>query len=221
MRLRVEGADDLALEGNSLCLATPVGDLALPLPTVRGTTPELEHRISKVEDAFQVSAPFASEYVVDTNTPPTYTAALPYSTYLGGSCEDRGYDIAVDSLGHVYVTGQVASVDFPTTPGTYDPGNNDDPPGCEINDWTGEAFVTKLSPDGSTLLYSTYLGGNSEDAGFGIAMGADGSVYLAGKTYSTDFPTSPGALDGTLSGGRDAFVAKLNPAGDDLVYSTY
>lgn len=221
VRLKVEGADGLSLEGNHLRLATPLGDLALPLLAVEGGQLPCEPVISRLDGGYEISAPFAASSCPAGNGKPASTSVLHYSTYLGGSCEDRAYDIAVDSTGHVYVTGQIASVDFPTTPGTYDPDNNDNPPGCEINDWTGEAFVTKLSPDGSTLLYSTYLGGESEDAGYGIAVGADGSVYLAGKTYSTDFPTSPSALDGTLSGGRDAFVAKLNPAGDDLVYSTY
>jgi hypothetical protein len=150
-----------------------------------------------------------------------YDPGWSYSTYLGGSCEDRGYDIAVDNTGNVYITGQIASVDFPTTPGAYDPSNNDDPPGCQISDYTGEAFITKLSADGSTLLFSTYLGGNSEDAGYGIAVDSTGSVYLVGKTYSIDFPTTPGALDADLNGGRDVFVAKLNATGDDLIYSTY
>jgi hypothetical protein len=220
VRLRVEGADDLSVEGNRLWLATALGDVTLPLLTVEGMTRAGEPTVSKVDGAYQVSAPFSLP-AAPHSSPMSPGSALLYSTYLGGTCEDRAYDIAVDSTGNVYVTGQIASVDFPTTPGAYDPDNNDDPPGCEINDWTGEVFVTKLSPDGGTLLYSTYLGGNSEDSGNGIAVDADGNAYLAGKTYSTNFPTSPGAWDSTLSGGRDAFVAKLSPAGDALAYSTY
>lgn len=221
VRLRVEGAEKLTLEGDYLRLATSLGDVILPLLILEGATQAGEPTIWLADGAYSLTTPFAATSLQAGNGGPASTSPLQYSTYLGGSCEDRAYDIAVDSEGNVYVTGQVASVDFPTTPGAYDPDNNDDPPGCEINDWTGEVFVTKLSADGSTLLYSTYLGGNSEDAGYGIAVDAGGSVYLAGKTYSTDFPTSPGALDSTLSGGRDAFMAKLNPAGDDLVYSTY
>jgi hypothetical protein len=221
VRLRVEGADALELEGEHLHLDTPLGGMTLPLLVVKGVSPHLEPVVSRVDGAYEVITPFASPSQPPLAAGQVASSVLNYSTYLGGSGEDRGYDIAVDSLGHVYVTGQTASVDFPTTPGAYDLSNNDDPPGSQINDYTGEVFISKLSADGSTLLYSTYLGGNSEDAGYGIAVDDDGKAFLAGKTYSTDFPTTEGALDTELSGGRDAFVAKLNATGDELIYSTY
>ena len=100
---------------------------------------------------------------------------------------------------------------MPTTPGAYDISQNG----------AYDVFVTKLSADGSRLLYSTYLGGSNEDIGTGIAVDSAGNAYLTGHTYSTDFPTTPGASDTGLSGQRDGFVAKLNAAGDGLVYSTY
>ncbi len=212
VHLRVEGVDNLALEGNHLRLATPLGDFVLPLLTVEEAAPKVEPAISVVDEAYQVSTPFASISPLVTNVTLTSTSTLLYSTYLGGSGKDIGYDIALDNAGNVYITGQTSSTDFPTTPGAYDRFYSGDP-------W--DVFVTKLSADGSMLLYSTYLGGNGEDAGTGITVDSTGSVYIAGTTYSTDFPTTPGALDTTLSGGRDAFVAKLNAAGDDLLYSTY
>ena len=100
---------------------------------------------------------------------------------------------------------------MPTTPGAYDTSQNG----------AYDVFVTKLSSDGGTLLYSTYLGGSDEDIGTGIAVDSAGNAYITGHTYSTDFPTTPGASDTTLNGGRDGFVAKLNAAGNGLVYSTY
>src|SRR5206468_6244580 len=85
----------------------------------------------------------------------------------------------------------------------------------------GDAFVTKLKPDGSGLVYSTYLGGTGSDKGFGIALGAGGTAYVTGSTDSTNFPTTGGAFQTAARGGADALVPKLNPTGPGLVLSTY
>jgi uncharacterized protein (TIGR03437 family) len=135
--------------------------------------------------------------------------ALVYSTYLGGSSFEVGNGIAVDAAGSAYVMGSTQSADFPTQlpyQATYH-GSSD-------------AFVTKLSPAGNALVYSTYLGGNGQDNGGGIAVDSAGSAYVIGYTASTDFPTqSP--YQATCQGGEDAFMTKLSPAGNSLVYSTY
>ncbi len=209
--LRVEGADALAVEGNHLRLTTYLGDFALPLLTVEGADPKIEPAISMVGAIPQVSAPFASVSSPATDVTSTGTPALRYSTYLGGSGTDQASSIALDSEGNVYIVGRTYSTDLPTTPGAYD----------ALQNGAYDVFVTKLSPDGGTLLYSTYLGGSNEDIGTGIAVDSAGNACLTGHTYSTNFPTTPGASDTTLNGGRDGFVAKLNAAGNDLVYSTY
>src|SRR5947207_625485 len=145
-------------------------------------------------------------------------SALVYSTYLGGSSSDAGYGIAVDAAGNAYVTGGTGSTDFPTTIGAFQTTK-----GGGFRD----AFVTKLNPTGSALVYSTYLGGSGVNNGFGIAVDALGNAYVTGQTFSTDFPTTPGAIQTTFGGGGgffrggDAFVTKLNPTGSALVYSTY
>jgi hypothetical protein len=134
---------------------------------------------------------------------------LAYSTYLGGNNYDYGNDIAVDGAGSAYLTGGTNSSNFPTvTP--FD------------GSWNGDydAFVTKLSPAGNTLAYSTYLGGASGDGGKGIAVDLAGSAYITGNTSSSDFPTA-NPFDGSLTGASDAFATKLSPAGNTLVYSTY
>jgi hypothetical protein len=138
-------------------------------------------------------------------------SGLAYSTYLGGSDNDLGYGIAVDSTGAAYVTGLTGSTDFPTTAGAFDMSANGG----------FDAFVTKLSPTGSSLAYSTNLGGSDAERGFGIAVDSAGSAYVTGLTDSADFPTTAGALDTSYNGAEDAFITKLNAAGSGLAYSTY
>ncbi len=138
-------------------------------------------------------------------------SALVYSTYLGGSGEDLGFGIAVDSAGSAYVTGLTDSTNFPTTPGAFQTSSGG----------SRDAFVTKLNPAGSALVYSTYLGGSGEDQSRGIAIDSTGSAYVTGLTTG-NFPTTSGAFQTIYGGGiRDAFVTKLNPAGSALIYSTY
>ena len=138
-------------------------------------------------------------------------STLLYSTYLGGGDSEDVRGLAVDGEGNVYMVGTTSSPDLPTTPGAYDGSHNGNM----------DAFVAKLSPDGSTLLFSTYLGGSGEDQGNAIAVDDGGNVYVTGHTYSFDFPVTPGAIDLTLNGQRDGFVAKLSTAGDELIFSTY
>ncbi len=144
-------------------------------------------------------------------------SALVYSTYLGRAGDDGVVGIAVDASGNAYVTGFTSSTNFPTTAGAFQTTYGGGP---------DDAFVTKLNPAGSTLVYSTYLGGSGNDLGFGIAIDAAGNAYVTGSTSSANFPTSPGAFQtsfggvGPLSFG-DAFVTKLNLTGTGLVYSTY
>jgi len=143
-------------------------------------------------------------------------SALVYSTYLGGSNEDFGHGIDVDDSGNAYVTGSTDSPDFPTHnpyQGTIE-GNN-------------YAFVTKLSPGGDTLVYSTCLGGRDDNSppglshGYDIAVDISGNAYITGSTDSPEFPTQ-NPYQGTYAGGYyDAFVTKLSPGGNTLVYSTY
>jgi hypothetical protein len=135
---------------------------------------------------------------------------LVYSTFLGGNRDDEGVAIAVDSAGNAYVTGSVTSSDFPTV----------NPIQSKFAGGVVDAFVLKLNPTGSALVYSTYLGGSSRDQGAGIAVDSSGDVYVTGFTGSTDFPVSH-AVQPKLAGDFDAFVAKLNPTGSDLLYSTY
>ena len=136
-------------------------------------------------------------------------SALVYSTYLGGSGDEIGNGIAVDASGNAYVAG-ATSGNFPTTAGAFQP----------IYDGSEDAFAARLNSAGSLLIYSTYLGGSNADLGLSIAADSSGNAYVVGWTDSTDFPmASP--LQPANGGSNDTFVAKLNPAGSALVYSTY
>ena len=136
-------------------------------------------------------------------------SALVYSTYLGGNGKDDGNAIALDPAGNAYVVGTTNSTNFPTVnPFQAAKGAQDD------------AFVAKINPAGSAWVYATYLGGNNEDQGNGIAVDASGNAYVTGYTASTNFPVQS-AFRGSNTGVVDAFVTKLNPAGSALVYSTY
>ncbi len=149
-------------------------------------------------------------------------SALVYSTFLGGSDEDHSHDIAVDGSGSAYVTGRTKSADFPTTAGAFDTTcgtDGDCNPGVGYGHEGSDAFVAKLEADGSDLAYSTFLGGSGDDKGHGIAVDAGGYAYVTGDTYSDDFPTQDAVQ--SYGGETDAFVAKLETDGSDLVYSTF
>jgi len=165
-------------------------------------------------NAFQSSNAGGTDAFVTKLDP---AGALSYSTYLGGTSTDVGQGIAVDAAGSAYLTGSTLSVDFPTqnalqaaSGGGYD------------------AFVTKLSPSGTSLVYSTYLGGSADENNpfltnvntAGIAVDNAGNAYVAGYTPSRDFPTR-NAFQPSNHGFINAFVAKLNTSGSALIYSTY
>lgn len=134
---------------------------------------------------------------------------LVYSTYLGGSGDDRAFRIAVDTAGSAYVVGDTDSTNFPVANAAQ-----------RANGGSADAFVAKLNPSGSQLVYSTYLGGSGIDGGTAITVDPAGSAYVTGFTASTNFPiASP--IQATLGGSYDGFVAKLSTSGSALDYSTY
>jgi hypothetical protein len=159
------------------------------------------------------TGPFSDAFVTKLNPAASGSTSLVYSTYLGGSHQDYGYGIAVDSKGNAYVTGRTQSGDFPTRNWYKKTSSNYIDP-----------FVTKVNAKGNDWLYSTYLGGKNIDYANAIALDSKGYVYVTGQTESADFPIK-NTFDGKLAGSSyDAFVMKLNPAasGDpSLVNSSY
>jgi hypothetical protein len=154
----------------------------------------------------------------DSAYPLTLDPTITYSTYFGGSSRivnsqpvsDSASSISVDSEGNTYLVGTAGSTNFPTK-NPLQPNNKD----------RYDMFVAKLNPAGNGLIYSTYLGGTSNDFGAAIAVDSDGSAFATGSTNSQNFPLAPNPFQATSHGDSDAFVVKLNPAGSTLLYSTY
>ena len=141
--------------------------------------------------------------------------SLAYSTLLGGNSSEGVSGVEVDEAGFVYVVGETYSQNFPTTAGAYD----------EIADNRSNVFVAKLDPTLSSLVYSTYVGGNGTESGVDMALDENGNVYVTGWTDSSNFPTTAGAYDTTANSvgiyAPDAFLFKLNAAGDSLIFASY
>jgi hypothetical protein len=214
IRLHFDGAERLRLnEAGDLVIETPAGELRQLRPRIYQVSGESRQPVtgeytllSANEVGFDLPAYDRSQTLVIDPT-------LVYASYLGGSGSDYANGVAVDASGNVYVTGGTTSTQFPVvSPFQSSLGGNG---------FYGNVFVTKIST-ASGMVYSTYVGGNNNDAGNGIAVDTSGNAYVAGTTSSSNFPVQNAAqpqLGGTS--GQDAFVLKLAPAGNALVYSTY
>jgi hypothetical protein len=155
------------------------------------------------EIGFQISS-------FDTSRALVIDPVLLFSTFLGGSGQEFATSIAVDSAGNSYLGGYTLSADFPL----LNPAQGGNAGGQD-------AFITKLNPTGTGIVYSTYIGGSGADQAPKIAIDAAGNAYLAGSTVSADFPVTPGAFDTSFSGVEDAYVVKLTATGDTIVFGTY
>jgi uncharacterized repeat protein (TIGR01451 family) len=217
IHLAYQGADRLSLdEKGNLLIHTPFGILTEEHPVsyqeIEGKKVPVESRFVLKENeqeacvyGFEVGDDYHADYALVID--PT----LLYSSYLGGSGTETGFAIAVDGAGNAFVTGQTVSANFSLTPGAFQ----------TMLAGSSDAFVTKVNPEGTALVYSTFLGGTSLDLGMGIAVDGAGLAYVTGQTISSNFPVTPGAFQTTIGGNRDGFVTKLNFDGSGLVYSTY
>src|SRR2546426_3678024 len=210
--LAFEGMDGVAIDAlGDLVLRAAGSEVRLRQPVVyqeqngqRAVIPTRYVLKAERQVSFEVAA-------YDATKPLIIDPVLAYSTYLGGGNSDGGSGIAVDAAGNAYVTGNANSTNFPTTTGAF------------RNGLVGfaDAFVTKLDPTGSTLLYSTYLGGSNFNDATGIAVDASGNAYVTGSTFSNDFPTTAGAFQTTFGSVVDGIGADLGPPRSALIYSTY
>ncbi len=211
IKIQYEGAESIAVNDNGeLVVTTMWGEVVEQRPIIY----QIENSIRvPIDGSYKLSGASSFSFeLADYNTslPLIIDPVLEYSTYLGGSRNDRGLSTVVDNFGSSYITGYTSSPDFPIVNPyneTYQNGYRD-------------IFVSKLNPTGNGLIFSTFIGGNGYDNAYSIDVDRFGATYITGMTSSSDFPTI-NALSDSANSVVDAFVTKLNSTGDSLVYSTY
>jgi photosystem II stability/assembly factor-like uncharacterized protein len=215
--LKFEGADRISVGATGdLILETPAGRILQHNPTVYQ---EIDGTRQKIECHFAIERNGENGQVgfkvgsYDSTRPLVIDPVVAYSTFLGGSNQhDLGNDVAIDPHGNVYITGVTYSPDFPVA-SALQPTRQGSP--------FGDAFVAKLNPTGTALIYSTYLGGGYVDEASRIAVDKSGNAYVIGRSGSADFPTTAGSLQPLKTTLFDQFIAKISPDGGTLSYSTY
>jgi hypothetical protein len=196
-------------EGNQSKIQNPKSKIIESAPVA---WQEIDGQRVSVSAGFNLAADGTAAFSLgayDPAYPLTIDPVLTYSTYFGGSGSDAGYGIAVDGAGNIYVAGQTSSTDFPLED-PFQPSSGGSP----------DAFITKLNPSGTELIYSTYFGGSGLEWPRGIAIDSAGNVAIAGRTSSSNLPLM-NPVQAALAGSNDIFVTKLNSTGSTLVFSTY
>ncbi|MBK9248858.1 MAG: SBBP repeat-containing protein [Ignavibacteria bacterium] len=209
IRLLVTGANGLILsESGDVNIQTQLGDLIMGKPVAyqvinhKTITVECQFRVTESSIGFNVGT-YNKDYELIIDPP-------VFSTLLGGNLDDVAKAITVDTNKSAYITGETNSVNFPTTTGAY-----------KTSSRSKDSFVSKFTPSGTGLVYSTYIGGdNGSDNSTGITVDDLGHAYITGFSSSKDFPTTDGSVVKNLDAGSDAFVLKLKPDGTGFIYST-
>jgi hypothetical protein len=215
IRIAIAGATNLAIDSfGDLVIETAGGSLAQKAPVIYQIVDGARRIVAggyTMRDSHTVGFAIGA---YDRDLPLVIDPLLSYASYLGGSLIDFGSAIAVDSSGDAIVTGYTDSADFPIAGNAFQPTLFENAGGAD------DAFISKINPDGSALIYSTYAGGSNEDEGTAVAVDGAGNAYVAGYTMSSDYPVTVGALQTNFSGSKSAFVTALDQNGG-LIYSTF
>jgi hypothetical protein len=212
IKLKIEGANGLKInKDGALEIATELGIVRMTKPVAYQ---EVKGEKKHIQVAYKVS-PGSNTYgfLVGEydNSKPLIIDPLLASTFIGHSEDDRAFALTIDSSGDVFVAGATYSPAYPTTPGAYDESYNG----------TGDVFVSKLDSNLSSLLASTWIGGGDQEGASALGIDSSGNVLVAGGTYSSDYPTTPGAYDESHNGAGDVFVSKLDSNLSSLLASTF
>ncbi len=220
IQLSVQGSDKCQIKENDLVFNTIFGE-------VRQCKLFVYQNIDGVKKAVQAkwiqkNEHFSFELGNYDSRYPLIIDPLIWSTYIGGTADDHPCDVTRDIFNNVYITGYTASASYPTTAGVYDNTHNGG------GSYPHDVFVSKLNSTGTTLLYSTFIGGSQGEVAEKIVVNNAGNVYLTGGTTSSDFPVTAGAYDTTYNGDGfaswiwgDVFILQLNATGSALVFSTF
>ena len=214
---RTPSAESRLAANGDLVVELPGGEVRFQKPLVyqasRGPNPQprlpIDGRYKLIRN--QVSFELGS---YDRTQPLVIDPTLLYSTYLGGTGADAAGGIAVDGSGDVYVTGATTSTNFPLTSAPGAPYQKTNAGGHDV-------FVSEINPEGTALVYSTYVGGSGDDYGTALALDSTGAAYVTGNTSSANYPVTANVKQTAISGKIDAFITKLSPGGGSLSYSTY
>ncbi|RNB80415.1 hypothetical protein EDM59_24045 [Brevibacillus nitrificans] len=216
LRYTYRGAEKLTLaEDGDLLIHTALGTVPdfkpVSFQLKEGQQIEVSSAFVLIQDeeGYTVSFQIGENY--DPHTVLFIDPGIHYSTYFGGSGNELETRLETDNTGNLYLFGTTTSADLPNMQGALQPGL----------EGTSDAYVMKLDPTGSHLVYVTYLGGSGTDQGEGIFVDTAGNAYLTGITTSDDFPVTAGAPQTSLQGKQDAYVAKLSGSGSALIYATY
>lgn len=205
--LQLEGATALQKDAKDMVVSIGADSIRLEKPFVYQ---EIDGRRVEIASAYVLRASDCLGFEIgnyDQQLPLVIDPVLGYSSFLGGTGAEMGHDITLDGAGNIYLTGFTTSAQFPHTDNSVPKGGFD-------------VFITKLSPDGSTMIFSTFFGGSGFDTGMSVAVDAD-SVYVSGLTDSQDYPTTSGAFQETPNAVQTGFVTKLNSAANTLLYSSH
>ena len=227
IKLKFTGQDKLSIREGKLIISTSVGEIAQNAPYAYqeedGTQTQVSCKYALKEDI--VSIEVTGNY--NHNKPLIIDPTLVFATFTGSTADNWGMTASYDNLSNGYTAGICFGVGYPATPGAFQVnwagggtgGGNTNWPWPDNNGF--DIVVSKFNPTGSSLIFSTYLGGTDNEEPESIIVDNNSNLLVMGRSYSTNFPVTAGAYDDTQNGGGDIIVTKFNPTGTGLIGSTY